>query len=311
MPELWFGSVKEEERTPSAAKRAALDEITRPDAHIPSLMTSNPTMRKKIAASGRHKLMEGPTVPSPSEPPWFFPLQIQQGVGDISQTFVNVGSLKVSLQTCLTHSLDASRLFLCIPMDWEEPAPDSRSVSSRRANHRDNDIKGRSVTQGCWESRIQWECGFSWTQQWNYYFSFGEPAFKNTCERLSGLRKLLCDWTVALSCRPSQEEFRPLGILGDVWRRLSDWCSSISENLKRTRSSFSICNLFQKVLQSFARIQEKTHRPTALLREEGRESLASLSALVFFTAEHAPDRRVEITFSPSWRDRWKHVTLQT
>lgn len=146
-------------------KSAALDEITRRDTHIPSLMTSNLTMRNIIAALGRHKSIEGPTVPSPSEPPWFFPPQIQQGVGDISQTFV--GSLKVSLQTCLPHSLDASRLFLCIPMDWEEPAPDSRCVSSRGANHRDNDIKGRSVTQGCWESQIQRECGFSRTQQWN------------------------------------------------------------------------------------------------------------------------------------------------
>lgn len=52
-------------------------------------------------------------------------------------------------------------------------------------------------------------------------------------------------------------------------------------------------------------------RRLALLREQRRQSLGSLSALVFFTAEHAPHRKVERTFSPFWLDRQQEVANLT
>lgn len=131
--------------------------------------------------------------------------------------------------------------------------------------------------------------------------------------------------------RKSKTILAPVPATGKTGRgEFSDWSSHISEDLEWTRSC-SISTLLWEALQSFPRTQwetkpldkvfqspsitaqEKTYRPSAQrpawcwataqtdsperYQHSKQNSLASLPALVFFTAEHTLDRMVNITFS--------------
>lgn len=158
-------------------------------------------------------------------------------------------------------------------------------------------------------------------------------------------KKLLCDWRAVLSNspRPSQTILAPVpatAATGNTGRAFGESFLIEVPTSARTwnGAECSISTLIRTALQSLLRTdkvfqsptstaQEKTNRPTAQrpaccwaaeqawlsweLPVQQRKSLASLSALVFFTAEHTLDRRVQTTFFDSdWKNK-KKVTLQS
>lgn len=76
-----------------------------------------------------------------------------------SVTFVNVGSLKVTLQMCRLHSLDASLLFLRVPMT-DRNQPMIQGLCHVVEQISDNDIKGSSVNQTYSVNKIKQEWDF-------------------------------------------------------------------------------------------------------------------------------------------------------
>lgn len=181
------------------------------------------------------------------------------------------------------------------------------------------------------------------------FIFFRAQVFKNACEHLTFsttfFLKLLCDWRSVLSNspRPSQTILAPVpatAATGNTGRAFGESFLIEVPTSARTwnGAECSISTLIRTALQSLLRTdkvfqsptstaQEKTNRPTAQrpaccwaaeqawlsweLPVQQRKSLASLSALVFFTAEHTLDRRVQTTFFDSdWKNK-KKVTLQS